>query len=100
MPRAKVLPRPGPPYDYGDALAALAQIAHHGLLIGACGRVGGQGIAHRLMGDHGRVLVRVAGGAGHSSMLDRQQLGGGPAALLQGPVGDHADRPLGQEPVR
>jgi hypothetical protein len=32
-------------------------------------------------------------------LLDGQQVGGGPAALLQGPVGDHANRPLGQEPV-
>jgi hypothetical protein len=32
--------------------------------------------------------------------LDGQEVGGGPAALLQGPVGDHTDRPLGQEPIR
>ena len=62
--------------------------------------MGGQGLAHRLMGGHGRLLARPAGGAGDQPLLDRQQVGGGPAALLQGPVGDHADRPLGQEPVR
>ena len=94
------LARPGPPDDHGDPLAALAQVPDHRLLIRPGGRMGGQGLAHRLMGGHGRLLARPAGGAGDQPLLDGQQVGGGPAALLQGPVGDHADRPLGQEPVR
>jgi hypothetical protein len=59
----------------------------------------GQRFAHRPIGRHGRLLPRSAGGAGDQPLLDRQQVGGGPAALLQGPVGDHADCPLGQEPI-
>ena len=51
------------------------------------------------MGHHGGLLAGAAGGGGDQPLLDRQQLGGGPAALLQRPLGDHADRPLGQEPV-
>jgi hypothetical protein len=81
-------------------LAALAQIADHRLLVAAGSGMGGQGVTHRLMGDHGRVLVRSAGGADDEALLDGQQVGGGPAALLQGPIGDHTDRPLGQEPIR
>ena len=81
-------------------MAALAQVPDHRLLVRPGGGMGGQGLAHRLMGGDGRLLARPAGGAGDQPLLDREQLGGGPAALLQGPVGDHADRPLGQEPVR
>jgi hypothetical protein len=94
------LARPGSPDDHGDPVAALAHIPHHGLLIGACGRVGSQGLAHHLMGRNRRLFARPVGGVGHQPLLDRQQVRGGPAALLQGPVGDHADRPLDQEPVR
>jgi hypothetical protein len=81
-------------------LAALAHIPHHRLLIRPSTGMGGQRVAHHLMGGHRRLLPRSAGGPGDQPLLDRQQLWGGPAALLQGPVGDHADRPLGQEPVR
>jgi hypothetical protein len=63
-PQGEGLARPGPPHDQGDPLAALAQVADHGVLIDSGGRVGGQGIAHGLMGRHGRVLVRPVGGAG------------------------------------
>jgi hypothetical protein len=94
------LARPRPPDHQGDALAALAQVTDHGLLIDSCGRVRGQGLAHRLMGSHGGLLGRPAGGGLDQLLLDRQEVGGGPAALLQGPVGDHTDRPLSQEPVR
>jgi hypothetical protein len=94
------LARPGPADDQGDPLAALAQIPHHGLLIRSGGGMSGQRIPHRFMGGDRRLFARPAGGAGDQSLFDRQQLRGGPAALLQGPVGDHADRPLGQEPVR
>jgi hypothetical protein len=52
------------------------------------------------MGHHGRLLTRAAGRGGDQPLFDREELGGGPAALLQRPVGDHPDRPLGQEPVR
>jgi hypothetical protein len=61
--------------------------------------MGDQRVAHGLMGDPSRQLPRPAGGRDDEALLDRQQLGGGPAALLQGPVGDHTDRPLGQEPI-
>ena len=62
--------------------------------------MGVQGITHRLVGDHGQLLARPASGVGDQSLLDRQEVWGGPAALLQGPVSDHTDRPLGQEPIR
>jgi hypothetical protein len=94
------LARPGPPDDHGDPVAALAQVADHRLLVGAGGHVGGQGLPHRLMGNPGRLALRPAGGALDQPLLDGQQLGRGPAALLQRPVGDHTDRPLGQEPIR
>jgi len=91
---------PRPPDDQGDPLAALAQVADHPLLIPSGGRMRRQGLAHRRMGRHGRLLAGSAGGRGDQPLLDRQQLWGGPAAFLKGPAGDHADRPLGQEPVR
>jgi hypothetical protein len=93
------LARPGPADDHGHPLAALAQVADHRLLIWAGGGMSGQGLAHRLMGDDRGVLARPAGGAGDQPLLDAKEVGGGPAALLECPVGDHADRPLGQEPV-
>jgi hypothetical protein len=98
-PEGEGLARPGPPDHQGDADAALADIADHRLLIWASSPMGGQGTAYRLMGDQGRVLAGPAGGAPDQPLLDRQQVGSRPAALLQGPVGDHTDRPLGQEPV-
>jgi hypothetical protein len=52
-----------------------------------------------LMGHHGGLLAGAAGGGGDQPLLDPQQLRGGPAALLQRPVGDHADRPLGKKLV-
>jgi hypothetical protein len=91
---------PGPPHHEGHPLAALVQVPDHRLLILASGRMGGQGIVHGLMGDDRRLFVCPAGRGLDQPLLDRQQLGGGPAALLQSPVGDHADRPLGQEPIR
>jgi hypothetical protein len=60
----------------------------------------GQGLPNRLMGDPGRLLVGPARGGGDQPLLDLKEVGGGPAALLHRPVGDHTDRPLGQEPVR
>jgi hypothetical protein len=94
------LARPGPPDDNGDPVAALAQVADHRLLVLAGRRMRRQGLADRLMGDPGGLLSGPVGGADNQPLLDRQQLRGGPAALLQRPVGDHADRPLGQEPIR
>jgi hypothetical protein len=91
---------PGSPDDEGDPLAALAEVADHRLLIRSGGWMGGQGLAHCLMGGDRRLFPRSTSGALDQSLFDRQQLWGGPAAFLQGPVGDHADRPLGQEPVR
>jgi hypothetical protein len=81
-------------------LAALAQIPDHRLLIAAAGGMGGQGLTHGRMGGNGGVLAGSAGGALNQPLLDGQQVRGGPTALLQGPVGDHADRPLSQEPIR
>jgi hypothetical protein len=98
-PESEGLARPRPPHHEGDALTALAQISDHRLLIGAGSGMGGQGVTHRLMGGDRRMFLRPAGGADDETLLHRQEVGGGPAALLQGPVGDHADRPLGQEPV-
>jgi hypothetical protein len=94
------LARPGPPHHHGNPLAALAQIPDHRPLIRTGGRVRRQGVPHRLMGGHGGLFVHAVGGAGDQPLLHGQQLRGGPAALLERPVGDHADRPLGQEPVR
>jgi hypothetical protein len=91
---------PGPAHDQGDALAALAQVADHRLLIRSSGGMGGQRLADRLVGHPGRLLLDPAGGPGDQPLLDRQQVGGGPAALFECPIGDHTDRPLGQEPVR
>jgi hypothetical protein len=51
-------------------LAALAQVTHHGLLIDSCDRVGGQGIAHRLVGGHGRLLAGPVGGARDEALFD------------------------------
>jgi hypothetical protein len=93
------LARPRPPDDQGDPLAALAKVPDHRLLILTGGGMRGQGLPHRRMGGHRRVLARSAGGAGDQRLLDGQEVRGGPAALLQGLVGDHADRPLDQEPV-
>jgi hypothetical protein len=99
-PEGEGLAGPGPPDDHGDAGGALAQVADHHPLIRSGGRVCGQGLPHRLVGSHGRLLPRPAGGGRDQPLLDGQQLRGRPAALLQRPVGDHTDRPLGQEPVR
>jgi hypothetical protein len=98
-PKGEGLARSRPPHDHRNPLAALADIPHHRPLIRSGGPMRGQGLPHRLMGDHGRLLARPAGGARDQPLLDRQQVGSRPAAVLQGPVGDHADRPLGQEPV-
>jgi hypothetical protein len=94
------LARPRPPDHHGNPLAALAQVADHRLLILAGGGMRGQGLPHRLMGRNGCLLVRPAGGTDDETLLHRQEVRGGPTALLQGPVGDHADRPLDQEPIR
>ncbi|HXQ55694.1 MAG TPA: hypothetical protein VOA19_07830, partial [Actinomycetes bacterium] len=57
-PKGEGLAGPGPPDDQGDTLAALAKVAHHGLLVGTGGGMGGQGPAHRLMQSHGGVFAR------------------------------------------
>jgi hypothetical protein len=73
-PQGEGLARPGPPHDHRNPLAALAQVVHHRLLIRPGSRVRGQGLAHRLMGDHGRVLLGPAGSGGDQPLLDRQQV--------------------------
>jgi hypothetical protein len=98
-PKREGLAGPRPPDHYGDPLAALAQVPDHGLLVLAGGRMRHQRIAHRRMGGDRGLFARPVGGAGDQLLLDTKQVGGGPAAFLQGSVGDHADRPLGQEPV-
>jgi hypothetical protein len=67
---------PGPPHDQGDPLTALAVVPDHGLLIGAGGGMGGQGLAHRLMGGDGGLFARPAGGAGDQPLLDGEEVGG------------------------
>jgi hypothetical protein len=99
-PNGEGLARPGPPDDEGDPLAALAQVPHHRLLVRSGGRMRGQGVAHGLMGSHSRLLIGPTGHPLDQPLLDREQLRGRPAALLQHPIGDHADRPLGTEPIR
>jgi hypothetical protein len=91
---------PGPPHHYRDAGATLAQVADHRLLVLASGGMRGQRIPYRLVGGNGCLLVRSACSRDDQSLLDLEEIGGGPAAFLECPVGDHADRPLGQEPVR
>ena len=94
------LARAGPSHDQGDVLAALAQVADHGLLIRPSGGMGNQRLVYRVVGGDGGSLPCPVGRAGDRPLLDSEEVGGGPAALLQGPIGDHADRPLSQEPVR
>jgi hypothetical protein len=69
------LARTGPPHHQGDPLAALAQVADHRLLIGAGGRVGGQGIAHGLVGGHGRLLASPFGGGRDQPLFDPSSSG-------------------------
>ena len=56
----------------------------------------GQGGPDRVVGDHRGLLAGAAGGGGDQPLLHGQELGGGPAALLQRPIGHHGHRPLGQ----
>jgi hypothetical protein len=69
------LARPGPSHDHRDAGAAPAQISHHRLLIRPGSGMRGQGLAHRPVGSHGRLLPRPAIGALDQPLLDRQQVG-------------------------
>jgi hypothetical protein len=94
------LARPGPPDHQGDPLAALTDIPDHRLLVCPGGRMRRQSIADRLVGDPRRLLPGPTGSGDDQLLLDAKEVWGGPAALLQGPVGDHADRPLSQEPIR
>jgi hypothetical protein len=102
MPRhaqGEGLARPRPPHDHGDTLAALANVPHHALLVGAGGRVGGQRGPYRVVGDDGGLLAGAVDRGGDQPLLDPEQLGGEPAALLQRPLGHHADRPFDQKPI-
>jgi hypothetical protein len=94
------LARPGPAPDQGDPGAPLAEVPDHGLLVLAGGGVGLEGGPHGVVGHHRRLLVGAAGGGSNQPLLDGQELGGGPAALLQRPIRHHGHRPLGTEPVR
>jgi hypothetical protein len=76
------LARPGSPHDHGDPLATLTQIPDHRLLIRPGGRMRRQGVAHRLMRDLRRLLAGSTGGASDQPLLDGEEVGGGPAALL------------------
>ena len=51
------------------------------------------------MGHHRGLVAGAADGRLDQPLLSGQQLRGRPAALLQRPLGHHADRLLGQEPV-
>src|SRR5215217_2855902 len=90
---------PGLSHDQGDAGAALTDITDHVFLVGAGGGMDLEGGPHSLVADHGGPLAGAAGGDGDELLLDPEQLRGGPAALLQRPIGDHADRPLSEELV-
>jgi hypothetical protein len=103
MPRhaeGEGLAGPRPPHHQRDALAALADVADHAGLGGSRGGgVGAQRRANRVVGRDGGLLAGAVPGGDDEPLLDGQQLRGGPAALLQRPVGHHRDRPLGEEPV-
>jgi hypothetical protein len=90
---------PGLADDHGDAGAALADIADHGLLVLTGGGVRLEGGPNRVVGDHGRLLLGAAGGGGDQPLLDGEEFGGGPAPFLQRPIGHHGHPPLGTEPV-
>ncbi|HSO53134.1 MAG TPA: hypothetical protein VL330_10365, partial [Actinomycetes bacterium] len=64
-------------------MAALAQIPDHRLLVRSGGRMRSQSMTHRLMGGDGRLFTCPAGDALDQPLLDREQLRGRPAALLQ-----------------
>jgi hypothetical protein len=90
-PEGEGLARPGPPHHQGDALTAPAQVSDYRLLVAAGSRMGGQGVTDGLMGGDRRLFLRPAGDDDDETLLDREKVGGRPAALLQGPVDDHAD---------
>jgi hypothetical protein len=90
---------PRPPDHQGDAGAALVEVADHPGLVLAGGRVGGQRRPHRVVTDHGGLFAGPAGGGSDQPPFDPEELRGGPAALLQRPVGHHRHRPFDQEPV-
>jgi hypothetical protein len=71
-PEGEGLARPGPPDDHGDALATLAQVPDHRRLVLAGGGMGGQAIAHGLVGSHGGVLARPASGRGNQRRLEER----------------------------
>src|SRR5215218_2865041 len=98
MPRAKVLPVPArptttatpwPPWHRSWTIACWSWPA-----VGWAARV-----SRTALWEATAACSPVAGGGRDEPLLDGEQLGGGPAAFLQSPVGDPADRPLGQEPV-
>jgi hypothetical protein len=60
----------------------------------------GQRRPHRLRRTHPGLFAAALQRAGHQASFDVQEFRGGPVALAQGAVGDHADRPLLEEPVR
>ena len=61
----------GPAHDHRDPLAALTQVTDHRLLIDSCGGMGGQGLAHRLMGGDRGLFAHPTGGALNQPLLDR-----------------------------
>ena len=98
-PQRESLAGPGTPHHHRHPGATLAEVADHRLLVLASRGVGLKGGADGVMANHGGPLPDPAGGGSDQPLLHGQQLRSGPAALLQRPLGDHADGPLGHEPV-
>jgi hypothetical protein len=98
-PKCERLARARPADHDLDAGAAQARVTDYPGLVAAERWMGGQRLPDGLVGGHARALACAVDRRGDQALLDAEQLGGGPAAFLERPVGDHADRPFGQEPV-
>jgi hypothetical protein len=98
-PEGEGLAGPGPPHHHRHPGAAQAEVADHPGLVLAGGRVRLQRGTDGVMADHGGLLAGAAGRGSNQPLLDPEELRGGPAALLQRPLGHHGYRPLDQEPV-
>jgi hypothetical protein len=58
-----------------------------------------EGGSHRIMGDHRGLLISASRSGDDQPLFNAEELGGGPAALLQRPIGDHGHGPLSTKPV-
>jgi hypothetical protein len=99
-PQRVGLAGPRPPDHHPHPGAVQAHVADHPRLVLPQRRVRGQGLADGLGRDQARPLAGAVNCRGDQAPLHPEQLWRRPAALLHGPVGHHADRPLAQEPAR